>query len=274
MLEVPISWQLAKGMVSVAMVLGLGVVAVRVSPRVAGLLAGYPLGTALALFFIGLEISPLFAAESAVHTLAGFTATMALGAGYWLCGRKPGLRGLLAGTTGGFIAWFCVSLVLAQFDFTRLTGTLVTLCAIVLFSWLFRRIPDSVATTRAPFSWGALCVRALLATLIVFAITTLAHWVPSAWAGTLAAFPITMLPFLLILHLSQGPAPTATVIKHYPMGLGSLLCYALCVSFTYESWGLALGTLAGFSVATLWLIGWMQGQRWWAGRRETQGQAT
>lgn len=274
MLDVPLSWQLIKVVVSVSMVLGLGSIAVRVSPRVAGLLAGYPLGTALALFFIGLEISPLFAAQSAVHTLAGFTATMALGAGYWLCGRRPGFVGALMGTTGALIAWFAVSLMLAQFDFTRVTGTLFTLCAIVVFSWVFRRIPDSVATTRQAFSWRALCIRALLATLIIFAITSLAHWVPPAWAGTLAAFPITMLPFLLILHVSQGPAPTATVIKHYPMGLGSLLCYALCVSYTYEHWGLALGTLAGFGLATLWLAGWMQGQRWLARRRLTGSHAT
>lgn len=274
MLDVPISWQLAKVVVSVSMVLGLGMIAVRVSPRVAGLLAGYPLGTALALFFIGLEISPLFAAQSAVHTLAGFTATMALGAGYWFCGRKPGLQGALMGTAGAITTWFAVSLMLAQFDFTRLSGTLFTLCAIVFFSWVFRRIPDSVATTRQPFSWRALCIRALLATLIIFAITSLAHWVPPAWAGTLAAFPITMLPFLLILHVSQGPGPTATVIKHYPMGLGSLLCYALCVSYTYAHWGLALGTLAGFVVATLWLTCWMQVQRWLMQRRMGRRQAT
>ncbi|WP_447956459.1 hypothetical protein [Vreelandella sp. EE7] len=274
MLEVPLSWQLAKIVVSVVMVLGLGVIAVRVSPKVAGLLAGYPLGTALALFFIGLEISPLFAAQSAVHTLAGFTATMALGAGYWLCGRKSGLTGVLTGTAGGIVAWFSVSLVLAQFDFTRLTGTLTTLCAIAVFSTLFRRIPERMATARAPFSWRALCLRALLATLIIFVITSLAHWVPTAWAGTLAAFPITMLPFLLILHLSQGPEPTATVIKHYPMGLGSLLCYALCISYTYEQWGLLPGTLAGFALATLWLVGWMQGQRWWANRRPAPGQTS
>ena len=34
-------------------------VAERVSPRVAGLLSGYPLGAAIALFFMGLEIGPI-----------------------------------------------------------------------------------------------------------------------------------------------------------------------------------------------------------------------
>jgi len=214
MADVPLIWQLGKLLASIGLVLGLGLVAVRVSPRVAGLLAGYPLGTALALFFIGLEISPGFATP-------------------------------------------------------RLTGTLVTLVAIGVFTWLYRRVPETRVDASGTLSWSALGLRAALATLMIFVITALAHWVPAAWAGTLAAFPVTMLPFLVILHAGYGAAPASTVIKHYPMGLGALLSYTLCVSLTYASWGLAVGTLAGFAVATLWLVGWMRCQQWWAARRST-----
>ncbi|ERS91207.1 hypothetical protein [Halomonas sp. PBN3] len=266
-MEVPLSWQLAKLLVSIGMVLGLGAIAVRVSPRVAGLLAGYPLGTAIALFFIGLELSPGFAAESAVHTLAGFTATLALGGGYLLAGRRPGLPGVLAGTAAGLAAFLAVSLVLTRVEFGRLTGTLTTLVAIALFTWLYRRVPESVARPGGRFSWAALTVRALLAAAIIFVITGLAHVLPAAWAGVMAAFPVTMYPFLVILHLTHGPGPVATVIKHYPMGLGALLCYALCVSFTYPTLGLAPGTLAGFAVATLWLLAWTRLQAWHGARR-------
>ncbi|MDR5900616.1 hypothetical protein [Halomonas icarae] len=266
-MDVPLSWQLAKLVISVGMVLGLGAIAVRVSPRVAGLLAGYPLGTAIALFFIGLELSPGFAAESAVHTLAGFTATLALGGGYLLAGRRPGLPGVLAGTAVGLAAFLVVSLVLTRVEFDRITGTLTTLAAIALFTWLYRHVPESVARPAGRFSWSALMVRALLAAVIIFVITGLAHVLPAAWAGVMAAFPVTMYPFLVILHLTHGPGPVATVIKHYPMGLGSLLSYALCVSFTYPTLGLALGTLAGFAVATLWLIAWTRFQGWLGARR-------
>ncbi len=117
------------------------------------------------------------------------------------------------------------------------------------------------------FSWAALMVRALLAAVIIFVITGLAHVLPAAWAGVMAAFPVTMYPFLVILHLTHGPGPVATVIKHYPAGLGALLCYALCVSFTYPTLGLALGTLAGFAVATLWLAAWTRLQAWQGARR-------
>ena len=268
MIEVPLTWQLAKLGLSISMVLGLGAIAVRASPRIAGLLAGYPLGTALALVFIGLEISPLFATQSAVHTLAGFTATMALVAGYLVAGRQPGFKGIAGGLAGGFIAWLAVSTVLAQFNFTRLSGTLLTLCAIAVFSLLFRSIPDVKSPASRAFSLPALAARACLATAIVFVITWLAHWLPPAWAGTLAAFPVTMLPFLLILHLNYGFAPAATVIKHYPMGLGSLLQLYAMRFFDLQHVRSFLGNISGVrnchTVAT-----WLDEFSAWYQRRAT-----
>lgn len=272
-MEVPLAWQAAKLLISIGVVLGLSLIAERASPRVAGLLSGYPLGTAITLFFIGLEISPFFAAEGAVHTLAGFTATLALGGGYLLCGRHNGVRGVLQGSVGGIAAWLLVSALLAQIEFTRATGALTTLAAIAGFLWLYRRVPDARATPRGGFAWSALALRALFAAAIIFLITALAHVLPAAWAGVLAAFPVTMYPFLVILHLTHGAAPVATVIKHYPAGLGSLLCYALWVSLAYPSLGLALGTAGGFAVATLWLAGWTRLQAWRTHRRTTLQQS-
>ncbi|MGC3875097.1 hypothetical protein ACPF7Z_17740 [Halomonas sp. GXIMD04776] len=268
-MEAPLILQIAKLLISVGVVLGLSMIAERVSTRVAGLLSGYPLGTAIALFFIGLELSPEFAADSAVHTLAGFTSTLALGGGYLLCGRRDGLSGVLAGTAGGLLCWLVASTLLAQADFNRISGTLTTLVAIAVFTWLYRRVPDARAVARGRFSWWALAFRSGLAAGIIFLITGLAHVVPTAWAGILAAFPVTMYPFLVILHLTHGAAPVATVIKHYPAGLGSLLWYALCVSLTYSTLGLLLGTLIGFAVATLWLLLWTRLQIWWQGRHAT-----
>jgi hypothetical protein len=123
-------------------------------------------------------------------------------------------------------------------------------------------VPDVAVGARRSLSWPALALRSGLAAGIIFVITGLAHVLPPAWAGVMAAFPVTMYPFLVILHLTHGGATVAAVIKHYPAGLGSLLCYALCISLTYDSLGLTVGTLIGFAVATLWLMGWMRVQGW------------
>jgi len=63
--------------ISVILVLTLSAVAEHISPRAAGLLAGYPAGAVLTLFFIGMDISPEFAADSAVYTMMGLVGTEA-----------------------------------------------------------------------------------------------------------------------------------------------------------------------------------------------------
>ena len=60
---------------SILVVLALSAVAERVSPRVAGIISGYPAGIAINLFFFGYEIGPVFAAESALYTAVGLLAT-------------------------------------------------------------------------------------------------------------------------------------------------------------------------------------------------------
>lgn len=265
--------QVLKLLISIAVVLGLSLVAERLSTRTAGMLSGYPLGTAITLGFIGIEISPDFAGQSAVYTLAGFSSTLALGTGYWLGGRATGIRGVINGTLGGMLAWLVASLVLAQFNFTRVTGVLVTLSAIALCMRLYRNVPETPAS-KTPFSWITLMARAALAAGIVFSITALAHVLPPSWAGLVAAFPVTMYPLLVILHLTQGPSAVATVIKHYPAGLGSLLCYSVVVSLSYPTIGIALGTLLGFLVATAWLAVFIPLQRRLISRRTTQLQSS
>ena len=56
-----------------------------------------------------------------------------------------------------------------------------------------------------------------------------------------------------ILHLSQGSRVLSTAIKHYPDGIGSLVVYALSVSYLYPLFGLQWGTLASWGASVLYL---------------------
>ena len=77
----------AKLAVSISVVLGLSILAERTGPRAAGVLSGYPLGTAILLYFIGLEQGVVFATESAVYALPGLIATLAFLYAYYLTSR-------------------------------------------------------------------------------------------------------------------------------------------------------------------------------------------
>jgi hypothetical protein len=73
-------------------------------------------------------------------------------------------------------------------------------------------------------------------------------------AGVLAAFPISMFPFLVLMHRTYGAGKAHTIIKHYPTGLGSLMVYATSIAWCYPTLGLLWGTLLSFVFATIYLI--------------------
>ena len=215
MVEVPLTWQLAKlGLPSAWF--GLKRYRCPCCSRIAGLLRLSFRHRTSAVFYRFRDSTRLRYPERRAYASRVYRDN-GIGAGYVVTGRQPGIKGVNSGVLGGYASWLFMSTLLAQFSFTRFSGTLVTLCAIGVFSWLFRSIPDVKSTASSVFSWPALAARAGLATVIIFAITRIAHWLPPEWAGTLAAFPVTMLPFLLILHVGHGYAPVATVIKHYPI---------------------------------------------------------
>ena len=104
---------LAKILITFLTVLLLAKVAERMSPRHAGLLAGFPLGTAIALYFFGWQQGADFAAESAVYTLSGLSSAICLAFGYWLVIRRlPALRWLPLAMLSGFGCFFAASYLL------------------------------------------------------------------------------------------------------------------------------------------------------------------
>jgi hypothetical protein len=99
-----------------------------------------------------------------------------------------------------------------------------------------------------------LVLRAALATVIILMITGAAKWVGPRWAGLFSAFPTTLFPLILIVHISYGRPAVNTIIKNFPRGLGSLILYALGVSFVYPRFGVLPGTIVAFTLATAYLV--------------------
>lgn len=251
-MELLLLWKI---LVSIAAVVGLSLVAEHVSPKVAGILSGYPLGSAIALFFIGVEQGAPFAAEAAGHTLAGFSASLALAGGYWLGSRGLARGHLAAAALAGVAGFLLASALLNRLAPGLAGGGIITVAAILGCRYLFRAIPDAVVASRVRLSHGVLLLRALMATATVLLITGLAAWIGPAWAGLLSAFPITLFPFMLIIHYSYGKPQVYTVVRNYPVGLWALAIYALTVHFAYARVGVGWGTGLGFAAATLYLIG-------------------
>lgn len=252
------AFAIVKILVSIIVVVLLSLIAERAGPRVAGIVSGYPLGTAISLFFIGIEIDPAFAARSAIFTAAGLSATVAFVGGYLLGlkaaeGRRR-MPALLLALLPALAAYGLAAGILSILPINWISAPLIAMASMVLIGRIFRTIPDATIHTKIQLGVAGTLLRALFAALVILVITTAAGMVGPEWAGLFSAFPITMLPLLVIIQFSYQPAHVRTIIKNVPRGLGSLLTYALVVAATYTDLGVAWGTLLGYLAATLYLV--------------------
>lgn len=245
---------IAKIFVSIFAVLTLSVIAENVSPKIAGILSGYPLGTAIALFFIGIENGANFAANSAIYTLSGFSASVVFVYFYYKASLIASSFNVYWPAFVAAVAFLLAAGVLSQFSLGLIGGFITSVTAIGYFSNKFKSIENTQMIGKVKLTHWVLLIRALAAAAIVLVITGLAKLFGSSVAGVLSAFPITLFPFLIIIHLTYGKEYAHTIIKNYPFGLGSLITYVISVSFTYPWHGVAVGTVLSFILATLYLL--------------------
>ncbi len=245
---------ISKLFVTIGAVLALSAVAERVSPRVAGVLSGYPLGAAIALFFMGVEIGPGFAAQSAVYTQVGLVALLVFVYVYFRVSSALPHRGLLLSSAAALSAYFAASWLLQLIPFSAAAAVLLPLASIFVFRFLFRRIKNVSVARSVRVTWAVMSLRAGLAALMILAVTEAARAVGPAWAGLFAAFPIALFPLLLIVHITYDKSHVHTIIKNFPLGLGALIAYTTSVSLLYPLVGVGWGTVASFGAATLYLL--------------------
>ena len=241
--------------VAMAMVVTLSLIAEKVSPRISGIIAGYPLGAAIALYFYGLEINPDFASESAFYTLLGLIASQSFVYIYYKASRYFIRFSVLISSGLSIFGYFYISYLLRLFNFTKPSIITLTLISLILFIFLFRGIENVKIDKKISLSNKVIFVRAGLAASIVILITSAAKIVGVKWAGLFSAFPITLFPLILIVHISYDKEHVHTIIKNFPVGLGALIIYSLFVYKTYPIWGIYIGTAVSFIMATIYLFG-------------------
>lgn len=240
---------------TIIIVTGLSIIAERISPRAAGILSGYPAGSAIALFFIGLEQGAGFAGRSAPYNVSGITATLVLLLIYYLVSARVRRFTILAASAAGIGGFFAAIGLLNALRLPPWAGAVLTAAAIPGFHHLFREIPDAQITRRVQLDLPVLLFRAALSALIILLVTGAAHLAGPNLTGLFSAFPATAYPLLLIVHLTYGTRQAHTVVKNMPQGLGSLVVYSLTVWLTYPTIGLYWGTLLSFGAATVYLFG-------------------
>jgi hypothetical protein len=244
--------------VSIGFVVALSLIVEMAGPRIAGIISGYPLGAAISLYFISLENGTAFAANSAIYTAAGLSATIAFVWGYlwgiYLATNKNRITAIAVSVFIGLVFYGSTVWVLSCLPIHWVSAPLIAILVLALSALHFKKIPDSVIQKKVRLNTGTIFIRAGFAAAVILAITTVAGVIGPIWAGLFSAFPISMLPFLVIVHSTYAPEHVQSIIKNVPRGMVSLLVYTMVIAVSYPAVGTAWGTVSGYIAATACLL--------------------
>lgn len=243
-----------KAVCAALVVVLLSLIVEYMSPKWAGIFSGFPTGTAIILYFYGLQYGIEFAGRSAIYNMIGLIAMQMFLFGYYLSSVLKTRCEILASVAGGLFAYLTTIFILSIFSFNVFWAIMIPISSFFIFHFLFRKIPDIRVEKRRKTTWDVIALRATFAALTISFITEIAEFIGPNWAGLLSTFPSTLFPLMLIIHWSYGQQFVHAMIKHVPSGLGGLLAYSVVLYLSYPSAGLYLGMLLALATALLYLI--------------------
>ncbi|MFK5980608.1 MAG: hypothetical protein QM488_17175 [Rhizobiaceae bacterium] len=244
---------LGKIFISIFVVLGLSWVAEHVNPRIAGILSGMPLGGVLILFFVGIELGPQFAAESALYAIPSLVATICFAIGYYWGSLSNSRYSPLISTVTGIVCFFVVASVLSMFEFSLITGACLSLITLAGIGYVFHSHDTNKIQNKIRLTFPRMLFRSGMAASFVVTITMLADVIGSQWSGLLIGFPMVFLPFLLIIHITYSGDQVRTIIRGFPLGLVSLVGFLMVATETIPIFGVNMAILISLCAAFTYL---------------------
>ena len=246
---------LIKIIASIAVVIGLSLLAERVSTRFAGVLLGYPIATGIIMFFIGIEQSPAFAAQTSIWAINGLIAEIIFFIFYYFGVKylkKFAIIGAMLLATAGF---FISALILRDLPLnSRFISSVLVMAVIIIAVLIFKSIKVKQISNPVKFSHKVLFIRAMFATGMILLITSFAKILGPVWSGILTSFPINAPVVLILIQYHYKREDVLTLIKGKPIGTVSLLIFLLSVSYFFPLYGVYLGILFSYILATAYLL--------------------
>lgn len=222
---------LVKWLSTTLVVVCVSLAAVRLGPKIGGVLAGTPIVLGPGYFFMVREQSDPFVADAALGSLHAMLATLIFCLSYVLLAKR---LGAFASVACSSVIW-----VLAAEIADQLPGGVFLALALFGIMLLFSRayinsIGLSSRAFSAPVRWGDLLVRGVLAGGVVCLATILLVNVDPAISGIVLSFPIGMLTIALTLHQRYGVEVARVTLANTQLGMLSLVAFSAVLSVSIE----------------------------------------
>ncbi len=243
-----------KFVIALSFILALSILSEKIGPKYAGIISGFPTGTAITLFFFGLENGTEFAAKSAVYNLAGMVALQVFIYTYYKASLVFKRFEILASSLFALSTYFISIYLINLIHIIPIFAVILLVVSIPIFIYLMKDIKEVKIKKSVKITPSILIFRSVFATIIIVFIIMIAKVVGPQWAGLFSAFSTTLFPLILITQISYGNKPVHTIIKYVPQGLWSMIFFSCGVYFFYPLTGIYWGTLIAYSFVGMYLF--------------------
>lgn len=212
----------AKMVLTAAVVVGASVVAERSGPLLGGVIISLPISSGPGIFFLALQASDQFVADSVLYSLA-MSAAIAV---FLIVYPRLAVRyGAVTSIGGGLLVWGCVGLLVQLVPlqlWSALTMTLIAFLAAI-------RIPRPPGLRPPPrpvgISKAELVGRALITGAIIATVVTISGLIGPRATGILMAFPTAFTAIAFIMHRRHGGSAAAATLLASTFGMMSFVAY-------------------------------------------------
>ena len=227
-----------------------------------GWLLALPLTSGPIALFVSLDLGMTAGAQVAAGSLLGATAQVAFCLAYAAATARFGWRACLAigSATYAIAALALNALLLTSVPTVALFALAVATTLLALAVPILRPgRPDAALTVVRPGRWD-IPARAVVATILVLAISGAAPIVGGHVAGLLATFPVYVSVLTTFAHRIGGATQARGVLRGLVLGLPGFATFFLAIAAFVESPGivpafaLALAAAIGLNVATLAVV--------------------
>ncbi len=238
----------------VILVLTLSFIAEKLSPKISGVLSGLPVGSSITLLFFAVENGVDYVTNVALYNIHGLFAALAFCIGYYISTFYKGKLEISMSILISFVSYLLIAYIISFIPPHIIFTPLIVIILMLISSVYFAKKENHAIEKKEKVSFFDLVFRSILTIGIFLTVSSLPKYVDPNLAGIFSAFPTILLPLLLIIHFRHSNLQARTIIKNTPFGLSSVVIYSLVVFYTYESYGILIGTILAFVASVVYIL--------------------
>ncbi len=232
---------------------GATLFAERLGSKKGGLITNLPSTVLIALVFVALVQDARFAANATDAVPIGMLISTFFLLVFILLLKYGLIKTILLSLSVWFVLAFVAQKIhLSNIFFNIILYFITAVSSYILLEYVIK-IPAK-GKKKQKYTPGSFLIRALFAGSVVAGTIIISTFADTYWVGLLSTFPAVMLSTMVVLTINQGIDFARATGKIIILSSTNIIIYAIGISFTYPTLGVALGTIVSFGLALIWIL--------------------